>query len=136
MAGGAGFIGSAVCQYLVRETDAQVVNVDKLTYAANLRSAESIAISPRCTSVRADTCDRETMEAIFARHAPDARMRLATEGDIDYSINGSEVFLRTNLLGTCALLDTARAYWMRLPASRATAFRFLHVATDEVYGSL
>ena len=134
--GGAGFIGSAVCRHLVRETDAHVVNVDKLTYAANLRSLEPIANSPRYTFIRADICDRDAMDAVFARHAPDAVMHLAAESHVDRSIEGSDAFIRTNVLGTHCLLEAARAYWMRLPAERAQAFRFLHVSTDEVYGSL
>jgi dTDP-glucose 4,6-dehydratase len=134
--GGAGFIGSAVCRHLVRETDTHVVNVDKLTYAANLRSLEPIANSPRYTFIRADICDRDAMDAMFARHAPDAVMHLAAESHVDRSIEGSDAFIRTNVLGTHCLLEAARAYWMRLPADRARAFRFLHVSTDEVYGSL
>jgi dTDP-glucose 4,6-dehydratase len=134
--GGAGFIGSAVCRHLVRETDAHVVNVDKLTYAANLRSLEPIANSPRYTFIRADICDRDAMDAVFVRHAPDAVMHLAAESHVDRSIDGSDTFIRTNVLGTHCLLEAARAYWMRLPAERAHAFRFLHVSTDEVYGSL
>jgi dTDP-glucose 4,6-dehydratase len=134
--GGAGFIGSAVCRHLVRETGAHVVNVDKLTYAANLRSLEPIASDPRYTFIRADICEREVMDAVFARHAPDAVMHLAAESHVDRSINGSDAFIRTNVLGTHSLLEAARAYWMRLPAARAQAFRFLHVSTDEVYGSL
>jgi dTDP-glucose 4,6-dehydratase len=134
--GGAGFIGSAVCRHLVASTAAHVVNVDKLTYAANLRSLDPIAQSRRYTFVRADICDREAMEAVFARHAPDAVMHLAAESHVDRSINGSDQFIRTNVLGTHTLLEAARAYWMRLSPDRARAFRFLHVSTDEVYGSL
>jgi len=134
--GGAGFIGSAVCRHLVRETDTHVVNVDKLTYAANLRSLEPIANSPRYTFIRADICDRDAMDALFARHAPDAVMHLAAESHVDRSINGSDAFIHTNVLGTHALLETARTYWMGLPKARAQAFRFLQVSTDEVYGSL
>ena len=134
--GGAGFIGSAVCRYLVRETDAEVVNVDKLTYAANLNSLEPIANSPRYSFIRADICYREAMDAVFARHAPDAVMHLAAESHVDRSITGSDAFVRTNVLGTHCLLEAARAHWTGLPAERAAAFRFLHVSTDEVYGSL
>jgi dTDP-glucose 4,6-dehydratase len=134
--GGAGFIGSAVCRHLIRETDAHVVNVDKLTYAANLRSLDPIASNPRYAFVRADICDREAMDAIFARHAPDAVMHLAAESHVDRSISGSDAFIRTNVLGTHTLMEAARAYWMGLPQDRADAFRFLHVSTDEVYGSL
>lgn len=134
--GGAGFIGSAVCRHLVRHTDAHVVNVDKLTYAANLRSLDPIADSPRYSFVRADICDRAAMGAVFARHRPDAVMHLAAESHVDRSIDGSDEFIRTNVLGTHCLLEAARAYWMGLPADRARDFRFLQVSTDEVYGSL
>lgn len=136
MTGGAGFIGSAVCRHLVQEAGAQVVNVDKLTYAANLRSLDAVAGDPRYTLIRADVCDRDAMDAAFARHAPDAVIHLAAESHVDRSINGSDAFIRTNVLGTHVLLEAARTYWMRLPAERASAFRFLHVSTDEVYGSL
>jgi dTDP-glucose 4,6-dehydratase len=134
--GGAGFIGSAVCRHLVGDVGAHVVNVDKLTYAANLRSLDAVASDPRYAFVRADICDRDAMDAMFARHAPDAVMHLAAESHVDRSINGSDAFIRTNVLGTHVLLEAARAYWMRLPAERASAFRFLHVSTDEVYGTL
>ncbi len=134
--GGAGFIGSAVCRHLIGNTAAHVVNVDKLTYAANLRSLDPIAHSPRYSFVRADICDRAAMDSILARHAPDAVMHLAAESHVDRSISGSDEFIRTNVLGTHALLEAARAYWMRLAPERARAFRFLHVSTDEVYGSL
>ena len=134
--GGAGFIGSAVCRYLVRETDAHVVNVDKLTYAANLRSLQAIANSPRYTFIKADICDRDAMDGILAAHAPDIIMHLAAESHVDRSISGSDAFVRTNVLGTHCLLEAARAYWMQLPQQRAQDFRFLHVSTDEVYGSL
>jgi len=134
--GGAGFIGSAVCRYLVRETTAHVVNVDKLTYAANLRSLDPVASNPRYTFIRADICDRDAMRAVFAWHAPQAVIHLAAESHVDRSIDGSDAFIRTNVLGTHALLEVSRGYWMELPPERAHAFRFLHVSTDEVYGSL
>lgn len=134
--GGAGFIGSAVCRHLIADTECSVVNVDKLTYAANLSSLDRIAKSQRYTFIRADICDRAAMDAIFERHAPDAVMHLAAESHVDRSINGSDEFIRTNVLGTHCLLEAARAYWMRLAPERAAEFRFLHVSTDEVYGSL
>jgi dTDP-glucose 4,6-dehydratase len=134
--GGAGFIGSAVCRYLVQETENTVVNVDKLTYAANLTSLEPISRSPKYSFIRADICDRGAMDDVFERHAPDAVMHLAAESHVDRSINGSDEFIRTNVLGTHCLLEAARAYWMRLAPERAASFRFLHVSTDEVYGSL
>jgi dTDP-glucose 4,6-dehydratase len=134
--GGAGFIGSAVCRYLVRETESTVINVDKLTYAANLSSLELVERNPGYTFIRADICDRKAMDEVFERHAPDAVMHLAAESHVDRSINGSDEFIRTNILGTHCLLEAARSYWMRLTPERAASFRFLHVSTDEVYGSL
>jgi dTDP-glucose 4,6-dehydratase len=134
--GGAGFIGSAVCRYLVHESTAHIVNVDKLTYAANLHSLDQVASNPRYTFIRADICDRDAMRAVFTRHAPQAVIHLAAESHVDRSIDGSDAFIRTNVLGTHALLEVSRAYWMGLPPERARAFRFLHVSTDEVYGSL
>lgn len=134
--GGAGFIGSAVCRHLVQETDCSVINVDKLTYAANLTSLDTIATSPRYAFIRADICDRKAIEEIFERQAPDAVMHLAAESHVDRSINSSDAFIQTNVLGTHCLLEVARAYWMRLPDNCAEKFRFLHVSTDEVYGSL
>jgi len=134
--GGAGFIGSAVCRYLVQDTDNTVVNVDKLTYAANLTSLKLVENSQRYVFIRADICDRVAMDDVFARHAPDAVMHLAAESHVDRSINGSDAFIRTNVLGTHCLIEAARAYWVHLPPDRAASFRFLHVSTDEVYGSL
>ena len=134
--GGAGFIGSAVCRYLVGETEAHVVNIDKLTYAANLRSLQAIANSPRYSFIKADICDRDAMDGVLGTHAPDIIMHLAAESHVDRSISGSDAFVRTNVLGTHCLLEAARAYWMQLPQQRAQEFRFLHVSTDEVYGSL
>jgi len=134
--GGAGFIGSAVCRYLVRETNAHVLNVDKLTYAANLRSLDPVSNGGRYTFLHADICDRDAMDAVFRQHEPDAVMHLAAESHVDRSITGSDAFVRTNILGTHTLLEAARTYWVGLPAHRADAFGFLHVSTDEVYGSL
>jgi dTDP-glucose 4,6-dehydratase len=134
--GGAGFIGSAVCRLLIGETTADVVNVDALTYAANLRSLDAISGSPRYGFVEADIRDRARMDRLFAETQPDAVMHLAAESHVDRSITGSNAFIETNIVGTYTLLEAARAYWSGLPAERAKAFRFLHVSTDEVYGSL
>lgn len=134
--GGAGFIGSAVCRYLVRETEAHVVNLDKLTYAANLRSLAAIENDPRYRFVRADICDAAALDEIFGRYEPDAVMHLAAESHVDRSITGSADFIQTNIVGTHALLDAARRHWEGLPEPRRRSFRFLHVSTDEVYGSL
>lgn len=133
--GGAGFIGSAVARHLAGE-GASVVVVDKLTYAGNLSSLRDIADLPSFDFVRADVCDGEAMAAVFAAHQPDAVMHLAAESHVDRSITGAGAFIQTNIVGAYTLLEAARAYWERLPGARADAFRFLHVSTDEVYGSL
>jgi dTDP-glucose 4,6-dehydratase len=134
--GGAGFIGSAVCRYLIREADAEVLNVDKLTYAGNLASLQSISEHPRYRFFRADICNAEALDSIFAEFRPDAVVHLAAESHVDRSINGSQAFIQTNIVGTYTLLESARRYWDSLAACVRENFRFLHVSTDEVYGSL
>jgi dTDP-glucose 4,6-dehydratase len=134
--GGAGFIGSALCRYLIASTPDTVLNVDKLTYAANLHSLDGIAGDPRYSFLQADICDRAAMDAAFAQFAPDAVMHLAAESHVDRSITGSSAFVDTNINGTYTLLESARAYWSALPRERQGSFRFLHISTDEVYGSL
>ena len=134
--GGAGFIGSAVCRHLMAEGCDQVVNVDKLTYAADLRSLATVADRPGYAFVQADICDRAAMARIFADHRPDAVMHLAAESHVDRSITGSDPFIVTNVVGTHVLLEAALAYWRGLPGPAQSDFRFLHVSTDEVYGSL
>ena len=134
--GGAGFIGSALCRYLVAQRGLHVTNVDKLTYAANLASLATIAAHPNYRFVKADVCDRAAMDAIIRDSAPDAILHLAAESHVDRSISGSADFIRTNITGTHVLLEAARAYWQRLAPDAARRFRFLHVSTDEVYGSL
>ena len=134
--GGAGFIGSAVCRYLVSEVGASVLNIDKLTYAANLNSLKPIADRPQYELIRADICDRDAIAAAFKKFQPDAVIHLAAESHVDRSITGSDAFIETNIVGTYALLEVARAYWNSLTTDRAETFRFLHVSTDEVYGSL
>ncbi|WP_267389703.1 dTDP-glucose 4,6-dehydratase [Sphingomonas sp. GC_Shp_3] len=134
--GGAGFIGSAVCRHLVRDLGHAVVNVDALTYAASLTSLEPISASRLYAFERADIRDRDAMDAVLARHQPDAIMHLAAESHVDRSITGSSVFLETNIMGTATLLEAVRAYRDCLPAERADALRMLHISTDEVYGSL
>lgn len=134
--GGAGFIGSAVCRYLVAETDAQIVNFDKLTYAADLRSLALIESDPRYCFVQGDVCDAVALNRIFNRYEPDAVIHLAAESHVDRSIAAAASFIQTNIIGTYTLLEAARCFWERLPEQRGRAFRFLHVSTDEVYGSL
>ena len=134
--GGAGFIGSAVIRFLVNETDCEVVNLDKLTYAGNLESLLSVADSPRYHFEQADICDREAVDRIFAKHRPDAIMHLAAESHVDRSIDGPGDFIQTNLVGTYTMLDAGRSYWSGLDETARAEFRFLHVSTDEVYGDL
>jgi dTDP-glucose 4,6-dehydratase len=134
--GGAGFIGSALCRHLIAETSSAVINVDKLTYAANPDSLAPIAGHPRYAFEKADICDGAAMRGIFERHRPDAVMHLAAESHVDRSIDGPAAFIETNVVGTCVLLEAARDHWNALPVEARPAFRFLHVSTDEVYGSL
>ena len=135
--GGAGFIGSAACRYLLQQAGLHVINVDKLTYAANLASLTSVSEHPRYTFIKADICDASAMNSIFRQSEPDAVLHLAAESHVDRSISGSDAFVRTNVLGTHVLLEAARRYWTTsLPPHRRDAFRFVHVSTDEVYGSL
>jgi dTDP-glucose 4,6-dehydratase len=134
--GGAGFIGSAVCRLFVGELNATVLNVDKLTYAANPSSLRGIEASDRYALRQADICDRPTISALLREFDPDAVLHLAAESHVDRSIDGPEDFIKTNVEGTCVLLEAALAHWRRLPAKRAARFRFHHVSTDEVFGSL
>lgn len=133
--GGAGFIGSAVCRHFIADLGYDVVVVDKMTYAGNLASLAPVASSSHYAFERHDICDASAMAAIFSKYQPDAVVHLAAESHVDRSISGSDVFVKTNVLGTFTLLEAARAY---LPARRKAGpdFRFIHVSTDEVYGSL
>lgn len=133
--GGAGFIGSALTLHL-HAGGADVVVVDKMTYAANPASLAPLAGGPRFELVREDICNAPAMAALFARVKPDRVYHLAAESHVDRSITGPQEFLQTNIMGTYSLLEAARGYWSQLPAARKDAFRFLHVSTDEVYGSL
>ena len=134
--GGAGFIGSAVVRHLLGTTGHAVVNVDKLTYAASPESLASVATDARYAFVKADICDRTVIDAILAAHRPDAIMHLAAETHVDRSIDGPADFLATNVAGTYTLLEAARSYWDALPRVQKDGFRFHHVSTDEVFGSL
>lgn len=134
--GGAGFIGSALCRQLVGQKDIHVLNIDKLTYASNLASLASIERSANYKMVRADVCDQEAMSGALRSFEPDAIVHLAAESHVDRSITGSEDFIRTNVNGTFSLLEASRKYWEQLPSTRQAEFRFLHVSTDEVFGSL
>ena len=134
--GGAGFIGSAVCRHLVQKTQGAVVNFDKLTYAACLESLAEIEGSNRYVFVQGDVADRTAVRAAIEAHQPDAVMHLAAESHVDRSIDSAEPFIQTNVVGTYVMLEEALRYWRGLPEARAKAFRFLHISTDEVYGSL
>jgi dTDP-glucose 4,6-dehydratase len=134
--GGAGFIGSALVRHLIGVRGWRVTNVDKLTYAANLGSLASVTGSPGYHFVHADICDVEAMDGVFSETRPDAVFHLAAESHVDRSITGSAEFIRTNIVGTHSLLEAALKYWSGLENSAKTAFRFLHVSTDEVYGTL
>lgn len=133
--GGAGFIGSALTLDL-HQSGADVVVVDKLTYAANPASLAPLACGPRFELVHQDICNTVAMAELFARVRPDFVYHLAAESHVDRSITGSRVFLETNIMGTHSLLEAARGYWDGLPSALKNNFRFLHVSTDEVYGSL
>ena len=133
--GGAGFIGSAVVRRAVADGH-QVVNLDALTYSANLENVESVAGNPGYAFEHVDICDRAAVEAVFAKHRPDAVMHLAAESHNDRAIEGPLDFVKSNILGTAILLEVARAYWLKLEGSRKDEFRFHHISTDEVFGAL
>ncbi len=134
--GGAGFIGSALVRYLIGETDNRVVNLDKLTYAGNLKAVADAARDPRYIFVQQDVCDAARVAEIFKAHKPDIVIHLAAESHVDRSIEGAAPFIHTNLLGTYTMLEAARTYWSELEGDRKSRFRFHHVSTDEVYGDL
>jgi dTDP-glucose 4,6-dehydratase len=134
--GGAGFIGSAVIRRLIRENEASVVNVDALTYAANLDNLAEVNSDPRYRFEQADICSAAEIERIFGAHRPTAVLHVAAETHVDRSIDDPLVFVRTNVLGTATLLQAAWRYWRALARADKARFRFLHVSTDEVYGSL
>jgi dTDP-glucose 4,6-dehydratase len=134
--GGAGFIGSAVVRHLIRHTDRRIVNVDKLTYAGNLASVADVADDPRSVFVQVDICDAPAIRRVFAEYRPSAVLHLAAESHVDRSIDGPGTFVQTNVVGTYTLLAEAHRYWKQLTPGDASRFRFLHVSTDEVFGSL
>lgn len=134
--GGAGFIGSAVVRHLVGERGAEVLTIDKLTYAGTMASLRDVADLAGHRFARTDICDRPAMDALLADFRPDCILHLAAESHVDRSITGAAAFMETNVIGTFTLLEAARAYWERLDPARAGAFRFVNVSTDEVYGSL
>ncbi|MEX2185979.1 MAG: dTDP-glucose 4,6-dehydratase, partial [Pirellulales bacterium] len=134
--GGAGFIGGAFVRRLIADSDLRIVNLDKLTYAGNLESLAGVLDSPRHTFVEGDIGDAALVGRLLAEYQPAAIVHFAAESHVDRSITSPENFVRTNVLGTCVLLAAALEYWESLPGERREAFRFVHVSTDEVYGSL
>ena len=134
--GGAGFIGSAVIRPLINDTDFNVINVDKLTYAGNLESLNSVSNNNRYTFEQVDICDALEIRRVFKQHQPDIVMHLAAESHVDRSIDRPGEFIQTNIVGTYVLLEEARGYWSALQDKKKDSFRFHHVSTDEVYGDL
>ena len=134
--GGAGFIGSAVCRLLAGKKGFEVLNLDKLTYAADLRTVEVVSAFPNYSFAKVDVCNKQAVATVFSDFQPDAVMHLAAESHVDRSIDGPADFIQTNVVGTFTLLEVARDYFNGLDDARKQAFRFHHVSTDEVYGSL
>lgn len=134
--GGAGFIGSALVRLLLRETDWRMVNIDVLTYAGNLESLADVIDHPRHLFSRTDITDRAALDALFHQHQPIGVIHLAAESHVDRSIHGPGAFIKTNIEGTYTLLEATRAWWSSLDSQAKASFRFLHVSTDEVFGSL
>ncbi|MDP5132331.1 MAG: dTDP-glucose 4,6-dehydratase [Paraglaciecola sp.] len=134
--GGAGFIGSAVIRNLIKNTENKVVNVDKLTYAGNLHSLESISNNSRYSFAQVDITNSSAIEKVLLEHRPDVIMHLAAESHVDRSIDGPGAFINTNIVGTYMLLEQARKYWTNLKIEKKSRFKFLHISTDEVFGDL
>jgi dTDP-glucose 4,6-dehydratase len=134
--GGAGFIGSAVCRRLIQQTDADVLVIDKLTYAGNLASLAPVADDPRYAFHQIDICNTPAVTAIFLAFQPDVVMHLAAESHVDRSIDGPAAFIQTNLVGAFSMLEASLDYWRGLAGAAADRFRFMHISTDEVFGSL
>lgn len=134
--GGAGFIGSALIRHLIEHTEHSVINVDKLTYAGNLANVASVSGSPRYVFEQVDICHRQALDRVFRQHQPDAVMHLAAESHVDNSIHCADAFIQTNVVGTHTLLQASCDYFFRLPETQKQRFRFHHISTDEVYGTL
>jgi dTDP-glucose 4,6-dehydratase len=134
--GGAGFIGANFVLDWLRCCGEPILNVDKLTYAGNMRTLQPVLDDPKHIFARVDICDAAALDALFAEHRPRAVVHFAAESHVDRSIHGPADFVQTNVVGTFTLLEAARAYWSKLDAAERAAFRFLHVSTDEVFGSL
>ena len=134
--GGAGFIGGNFVHYLIANTDVRVINLDNLTYAGNMDTLADLKSEPRHIFVQGDICDAELIGRLFAEYSVDAVVNFAAESHVDRSIDGPAAFIETNIVGTFNLLDNAKRHWSDLPEAKKSEFRFLHVSTDEVYGSL
>ena len=134
--GGSGFIGSALIRYIINQTQDYVINIDKLTYAANQSALKEVENNPRYAFEQIDICDLKAIESIFEKYQPDAVMHLAAESHVDRSISGAADFIQTNIVGTYTLLEVAKNYWHTLDEAKKTSFRFHHISTDEVYGDL
>ena len=134
--GGSGFIGSALIRYIINQTLDSIINIDKLTYAANQSVLREIEDSPRYAFEKVDICDLKALESIFEKYQPDAVMHLAAESHVDRSIAGAGDFIQTNIVGTYTLLEVAKNYWYTLDEAKKSIFRFHHISTDEVYGDL
>lgn len=134
--GGAGFIGSAVVRYIIKNTQSEVLNIDKLTYAGNLESLKEIDTNRRYQFRQIDICDVEKLTQAFDEFKPDVVMHLAAESHVDRSIDGPAEFISTNIVGTYTILEVARKYWLTLLEDKKQTFRFHHISTDEVYGDL
>jgi dTDP-glucose 4,6-dehydratase len=134
--GGAGFIGSALIRYLINNTSVEVVNLDCLSYAGNLSTLNTVSNSENYSFIKQNICDRESLIQTFKTYKPDKVIHLAAESHVDRSIDGPANFIQTNIVGTFNLLDVAYNYWSTLKKENKNDFRFLHISTDEVYGSL
>lgn len=134
--GGAGFIGTAVIRHLIHDLKQEVVNVDKLTYAGNLESLESVSDSSLYSFEQVNVCDKKAIKRVFDRHHPDKIIHLAAESHVDRSIDGPDEFIETNIIGTYVMLDVAKSYWSSLSENKKLHFRFHHISTDEVYGDM
>lgn len=134
--GGAGFIGSNFVLNWLAKNDEPIINLDKLTYAGNFGNLASVQDEPKHIFIKGDICDRELVDQLLGRYQPRAIVHMAAESHVDRSIHGPAAFIETNVRGTFTLLEATRSYWQNLPKTQRTDFRFLHVSTDEVYGSL
>ena len=134
--GGSGFIGSALIRYIINHAQDSVINIDKLTYAANQSALKEVEDNPCYAFEKVDICDLKAIGNIFEKYQPDAVMHLAAESHVDRSITGAADFIQTNIVGTYTLLEVVKNYWHTLDEAKKSTFRFHHISTDEVYGDL